>query len=387
MDFNALRLKYHGDPVKMDEILQAECRHKCARKLPRTLSHDGFRFPSTALAEMATAEPVADFHARMIDGASTVLDMTLGLAIDAFAMSRRGARLTGIELDPHAAEVACGNAEAVGIDMEIINADSVEWLRNTDRHFDLIFIDPARRDGAGRHFALADCRPDVTAILPLMMEHASRVMIKCSPMIDISRLRADTSADADIVAVGTRRECKELLLTLPGTGSTSAVTVDDSGEIAGTSGHNQPEPLFPTSGAYLLEPFPAVMKAGPSQLLDDMFGTCRIAPSTHLYCSASVPGGFPGQAFRIIEVHDFNKRSASDIARRYGMLNVATRNFPLSAPQLVKKLGVKEGGDYRLFGVTVAQNRKILIITTNDPTDNTPDSAADSSRHQGLHTS
>ncbi|MDE6485080.1 MAG: class I SAM-dependent methyltransferase [Duncaniella sp.] len=377
MDFNALRLKYHGDPAKMEEILQAECRHKCARKLARTLLHDDFRFPSTSLAEMATAEPVADFHARMIRGAGTVLDMTLGLGIDAFAMARMGMRVTGVELDSRAADVARENARALGIEnIEIVNADSVAWLNETDRHFDLIFIDPARRDGSGRHFALADCQPDVTRILPLMLSHAGKVMIKCSPMLDISRLRADTSVSADVIAVGTARECKELLVILPGTGITAAVTVDENGELPATPGDKNVQPASPAPGTFLLEPFPSVMKAGASLLLDDRFGSCRIASSTHLYCSATVPEGFPGEAFRIIEVHDFNKRSCSDISRRYGMLNVATRNFPLSAPQLVKKLGVKEGGEFRLFGITAADHRKYLIITANEPTDSAARNAA-----------
>lgn len=363
MDFNALRLKYHGDAVKMEEILQAECRHKCARKLPRTLLHEDFRFPSTALAEMATAEPVADFHARLAGDAATVLDMTFGLGIDAFAMARRGAAVTGIELDSHAAEVARGNACALGLDVEIVNADSVEWLRRSDRRFDLIFIDPARRDGPGRHFALADCAPDVTAILPLLLDRARRVMIKCSPMLDITQLRAETMPDADVVVTGTRRECKEVLLILPGSGLTRAVTVDDEGEIPPTRGTVSPIPSAPEPGAWLLEPYPAVMKAGAAGLLDGCFGSCRLAPSTHLYCTAAVPEGFPGEAFEIVEVMEFNKRSVKEIGRRSPMLNVATRNFPLTAPQLVKKLGIKEGGDHRLFGVTTASGHRLLIIT------------------------
>lgn len=363
MDFNALRLKHHGDPAKMEEILQAECRHKCARKLPATLQCDAFTFPSTTLAEMATAEPVADFHARLAGDAATVLDMTFGLGIDAFAMARSGAAVTGIELDSHAAEVGAANAAALGIDMEIINADSVEWLGNTDRRFDLIFIDPARRDGSGRHFALADCLPDVTTILPLMLDHASRVMIKCSPMLDITQLRAETRQDADVIAVGTRRECKEVLLILPGSGTTRAVTVDEHGEIPLTQGTDSPRPSTPVPGARLLEPYPAVMKAGAAALLDSRFGTCRLASSTNLYCTTDVPAGFPGETFEIVEVVDFNKRSISDVGRRYPMLNVTTRNFPLTAPQLVKKLGVKEGGDHRLFGVTDSSGHRIMIIT------------------------
>ncbi|MDE5954098.1 MAG: hypothetical protein K2G72_05395, partial [Duncaniella sp.] len=66
-DFNRLRLKYHGNPSMMDEILQRECRYKTSAKLPETLKCEGFRFPSLAVAEMATSDAVANLHSDMID--------------------------------------------------------------------------------------------------------------------------------------------------------------------------------------------------------------------------------------------------------------------------------------------------------------------------------
>lgn len=63
-DFNKLRLKHHGDPQKLHEILQMECRHKCAKKLASTLEEcPEFIFPSLSLAEMSTSDDVAAIHA------------------------------------------------------------------------------------------------------------------------------------------------------------------------------------------------------------------------------------------------------------------------------------------------------------------------------------
>ncbi|WP_304589755.1 hypothetical protein [uncultured Duncaniella sp.] len=44
-------------------------------------------------------------------------------------------------------------------------------------------------------------------------------------------------------------------------------------------------------------------------------------------------------------------------------MNVATRNFPLSAPQLAAKLKIKEGGDRMIFGTTVPDGSRLLIVT------------------------
>lgn len=128
-DFNRLRLKYHGDPEKMDEILQRECRYKTASKLPETLTCAAFRFPSLAVAEMATSDAVAAIHAAMIPEGSQVLDMTCGLGIDSFRFARKAARVTAVELDHAAYTAACHNAAALGLsNVRVIKGDSIAWL-------------------------------------------------------------------------------------------------------------------------------------------------------------------------------------------------------------------------------------------------------------------
>ncbi|MDE6371837.1 MAG: hypothetical protein K2K92_10170, partial [Duncaniella sp.] len=96
-------------------------------------------------------------------------------------------------------------------------------------------------------------------------------------------------------------------------------------------------------------------------------GYAKIHPMTHLYVSDTVEPDFPGVSYGIIEVLDFNKRVIRDLKQRFPKVNVAVRNFPISAPELVRKLGCKEGGDDTLFAATLLDGRRVLILARRLP--------------------
>lgn len=371
MDFNKLRLKYAGNAEKMDEILQAECRYKTARKLPDTLACEEFRFPSLAVAEMATSDAVAREHCRLVSPGDRVLDMTCGLGIDTFAFARAGCDVTAVELDSVTAREIVHNAAALGLDeIRIINGDSVRWLEeNTCESFDTIFIDPARRDNRGRHFALADCAPDVTSCLDLLLARCRRLVIKSSPMLDIAAVRRELPVGQSTLLIGTRSECKELVTVIPGDGSITCITLlsdnrrneftfDPADEAAATTVLG-----IPAAGGFLYEPYPAVMKSGAVKLLSTRFRVSKLHTNTHLYYSPAPVPDFPGDEFFIEDIIPFDKKGIKNVAARYPVINVATRNFPLSAPDLARRLKIKDGGDRKLFGTTVSNSERVMIIS------------------------
>ena len=366
VDFNKLRLKYHGDAEKLEEILQMECRHKCAGKLSVTLQCEKFIFPSLALAEMSTSDDVAVIHAGMVGTGLSVLDMTAGLGIDTFHFAGNGCHVTAVELSPDAIRCLRSNASSLGLDdrVEIIEGDSVAWLADNNRHFDVIFIDPARRDDSGRHFSLGKCVPDVTSSLPLLMSRCDRLIIKASPMMDISAAVKDFGiAGCDVTVIGTTRECKEVVLTLTeeiiknNAIRVRCITVGQ-GEYIGKNDYNH-EYGIPGKGKYLLQPYPAVMKGTGGRV----GGYAKLHPATHLYVSDELCPEFPGWNYPITDVIPFNKSGIKSVREKYPKINVATRNFPLTAPELVKKLKVIEGGDNMLFGAILNDGSKAMIIT------------------------
>ena len=383
-DFNKLRLKHHGDKEKLWEILQEECRFKTAKKLPETLKNPDFVFPSLAVAEMATSDAVADVHVSMITEGESVLDMTCGLGIDAFHLARKASTVTTVEIDHESFEAALHNsATAANGNVTVVEADSIKWLEKNNKKFDVIFIDPARRDSVGRHFALKDCQPDVTAALPLLLSRCKRLIIKCSPMLSIDAAAKELGVDCDVTIIGTAKECKEVVFILPGSLSESdepeqngnktnthtrtikSVTIGHPDFEYTSAADREAELEFanPQPGGYLYEPYPSVMKGGGYRALAQRFGIGKPHPNTHLYYSPTVIENFPGERFRIADIIPSSKQAYRDFAKQYPKINVATRNFPLSAPELVKKLRVKEGGENMVFGTTVTNGDKVLVVT------------------------
>ncbi len=374
-DFNKLRLKHHGDAAMMHEILQRECRYKTASKLPRTLRCDGFTFPSLAVAEMATSDAVADVHADMIPSDASILDMTCGLGIDSFRFAEKASAVTTVELDPQTYAAASHNVRALGLDnVTVVNGDSIEFLIASDTLFDVIFVDPARRDSSGRHYAFKDCSPNIIPSLELILSKCKLLIIKASPMIDIKGAVKELGRDCSVTVIGTRKECKELVFIInsssPASGNpkileAECVTIGYSPYKFTPDEESQAEPTFatPKIGSYLYEPYPAVMKGGGMRLLSERFGVGKLHPNTHLYTSVEAIDNFPGEIFEIIDIQPFSKQGIKAVAAKYPKINVATRNFPLPAPQLASKMKIKEGGDMMLFGLTASDNSRLLVIT------------------------
>jgi len=358
VDFAKLRLKHHGDPAKMQEILQMECREKTRRKLPTLSALDGFIFPSLAVAEMSTSEDVAEIHAAMAQDGAVAVDMTAGLGVDAFAMARRGCRVTAFEIDSNTAEALRSNIAMLGLDIKAVEGDSLEWLAdNTADKVDCIFIDPARRDSKGRHYALKDCHPDVTAIMPRLLERGRRVVVKTSPMVNLNELDA---FGAEVAVIGTKTECKEVVFILGENvvaGRVSCITVGNPPYVLDKD--REQTYALPSEGMYLLEPSPAVMKAGGEVKMESVN---KLHPFSHLYVSEEIPAGFPGEARRIAEIIPFDKKNIRSLRERWPKVNVCSRNFPLSAPDLAKRLKITEGGTAKLYGTTLKDGQLTMII-------------------------
>lgn len=112
-------------------LTQVQARHKARGKLgPLPERCPEFLFPSALLAEQCTAWAVARFNAQamgIVPGTS-LLDITFGLGLDAFAAAEAGARVIGVDIDAKAARAGRHNAAALGLDVCVHCADAIEWM-------------------------------------------------------------------------------------------------------------------------------------------------------------------------------------------------------------------------------------------------------------------
>lgn len=360
-------------------VEQIECRRKTSRKLPVFLKEAEFLFPSTLSAEQATHQCVASYHSMLAGDAKRIADLTAGLGIDAFTLARGGAEVTAIELDTRRAKALRHNSSLHGMpDIRVIEGDCMEWLKTAgSAKFDLLFVDPARRDSNNeRVYFLSDCLPNIVDEFESMLDVAERIMVKASPIIDITSAVRQLPGITDIHIVCVEGECKEVLLIASrhavdnvGICVVDLAQTDDasvkiksewsckSRDIQRVAPVAETDDLQP--GYFIYDPNAGMHKLNCAGNLCRSFnGLMKLSNNTDLYVSPEAHYNFPGRIFRIDALP-----SKKDIKKLKGKkMEVAVRNYPMAAAELLRKLGLKQGGDDFIFGASVGRHEKPMLI-------------------------
>lgn len=307
---------------------------------------------------------------------SSMVDLTGGFGVDFSYLARGFSQATYVERQRHLCDLAEHNMAALGLDQaRIVCGDGVEYLRQMDP-VDFIYLDPARRDEHGsRTYAIEDCTPNVFELRDLLLAKSQYTLVKLSPMLDWRKAVADfdgTVREVHIVATG--NECKELLLVLgqqvhEEPSAPRVFCVNDNQRIdydsaAYTQGLRIGGKPLPEAKNYLYEPNASIMKAGCFDLVEERFGVTQVGPSSHLFVSATPVADFPGRGFAIEAIGGMNKKDIKRLLNGTKQANIAVRNFPLTAPQLRKKLKLADGGPVYLFGTTMQGCDHVLLRTS-----------------------
>lgn len=345
-------------------------------------------------AESDTQEAKADL--RMSDSGESdtlvakraMVDLTGGFGVDFSYLARGFSQATYVERQRHLCELAEHNMAALGLDQaRIVCGDGVEYLSQMDP-VDFIYLDPARRDEHGsRTYAIEDCTPNVLELRDLLLAKSRFTLVKLSPMLDWRKAVVDfDGAVREVHIVATGNECKELLLVLGRPAQANARdSVDGAGSYRRLAPHvfcvNDDQRIdydsakytqglriggkpLPDAKRYLYEPNASIMKAGCFDLVEERFGVTQIGPSSHLFVSEQQIADFPGRGFAIEAVGSMNKKDTKRLLNGMKQANIAVRNFPLTAPQLRKKLKLADGGTVYLFGTTMQGGGHVLLRTS-----------------------
>ena len=359
--------------VDMTVALQQIAGRQVARtKVPSWAAIDGIVYPPHLSLEQCSSEKTARYKAALVEGCS-LTDLTGGLGVDFAFMAQGLDHATYVERQPHLCEMARHNLPLLGLpEAQVVCGDGVEHLKHMNE-VDTLYLDPARRDAAGnRVYGLADCTPDVSVLAPDLLSKAHTVIIKLSPMLDLHQaLRQLPHVEqAHIVAV--HGECKEMLVVMRRghNGDVAVHCVNDEQSFhytLGQEGASAPiwDETLPMQGLWLYEPNAAIMKAGCHDLVAARLGLQVMSHDSHLMVADHLIENFPGRVFRIDTISTMNKRELKALLQGITHANVAVRNFPLRAPDLARRLKVKDGGDCYLFGTTTATKKHIIIKCTS----------------------
>ena len=356
-------------------VAQITARRQIKEKLPTWYQQEQLLFPAKIAAEQCSSEQTALYKQQLVTEGDTLCDLTGGLGIDSYYFSRRVKQVYYIERFPSYCEVARANMATLGArNVAVLEGDSTQWLDQLPA-IDVFYVDPARRgEGNKRMFALSDCEPDLTQLLPRLLAKAPRVIAKLSPMADLRQTLALLPTTQAIHILSVKNECKELLFVIGREPRESAVPIhcvhltkqaaSDECFVCSLEAEQQAAShLATTLRRYLYEPNASVLKAGAFKQVACQFPVEKLQVSSHLYTSDHYLDRFPGRRFEVEEVIPFHSKSCKQLAGQSLQANVTTRNFPLTVEALRKKCRIREGGDIYLFATTGPKEEKLLIRT------------------------
>lgn len=378
IDEDLSRFILKGSPfenVTVRELaIQINGFQKAKSKLPSWYKAEGIIFPPNLNLEQTSSEVTAKYKASLVDG-KKIVDITGGLGIDTYYFSERFAEVFHLELNPELSEIATHNFEMLGKkNIKSISGDGLDFLRVTNEVFDWIYLDPARRDDqGGKVFLLEQCTPDVPGNLDLFFQKSDNILIKTSPLLDLSAGMKELRNLAEIHIVSVKNEVKELLWILKRghTGNILIKTINIQKKniqyFQGNYSFEQKKVPLSFPGKYLYEPNPAVMKSGLFAEVALQTGTSKLQVNSHLYTADQLVN-FPGRRFEIIEILPYSQKLKKHQA--FKKANVTIRNFPKQVAGIRKEMKIADGGEDYLFFTTNLNNDKIVLVCKKTDPDN-----------------
>lgn len=353
-------------------LQQIEGRERTADKLPTFASIPDWWYPVRLSCEQCSSELTARYKASLLSPLALgegkeerFLDLTGGYGVDTYFLSEQFSHTDYVEQNEELCRIAAHNfalsqkskVERQKLSIAIHNTTAEDFLLSSpcgEAGWGLIFLDPARRDSHGsKVFRLEECTPNVVELLPTLLAHSKRLLIKLSPMLDLTQAVTSLSqVNWDIHIVAIKNEVKEVLLLSGGTGQITTIDLAQKDQaFVFTREEEQHCGLDIRDGKlanYLYEPNAAILKAGAYKLVAQRFGLHKLDVNTHLYTSLQFIENFPGRVWRITEKQNLKQA------------NVLTRNYPLTPEQLKKKLHLRDGGTAFVIGCRVAGKPTLL---------------------------
>ena len=385
-----------------------QCSSELTAKYKRNIS----RKVAESQSEV-TSDTICENLCQSVVETKTLADLTGGMGVDTAFLSDNFDETIYIEAQEELCELARHNFKVLNKSIKVVNAKAEDFLTQCGK-VDCIYLDPARRDEYGRKMvSLHDCSPDVAELQDLIFEKSNTLIVKLSPMLDIDIIKKELKNIKEIHIVAVRNECKELLVVCQQTTDNSqqtscnnllsAIDLRENWRFNFTEEEEQNANVSFADeiGKYLYEPGVACMKAAPFRLLSQRFNIKKLHRNSHLYTSDELVTDFPGRIFEVINVVNFDKKTknslvvscqlsaissqskagtstnsvtgivpelvegeVSRIMARSSQpkVSIAVRNFPLSAEELRKQLGFKDGDDFYIFGTTMKGEKKIIVL-------------------------
>ena len=365
----ALSANKYPDVDILYAINQIKGKRSIQHKIPSWYKNQEIIFPVHLSVEQCSSEITASFKSSLLQG-ETLVDLTGGFGVDTAFLSSNFKKVAYVERNADLCQIAEHNFSVLGCsNIHVFNSDAVDYLNKMD-NVDCIFIDPARRSATGKKTVVfSDCEPNIVDLLPILLKKSKSILIKTSPMLDITKALSELKNVNSVYVLSVENECKELLFLLNERQNQTEISCLNflknnlCQHFSFTNEEEQNSACLYTNvpGIYLYEPNTSILKAGAFKTLSSRFNLKKLHPNSHLYTSNILCADFPGRIFFIDACFSFNNQQIKTHLSDIKKANITVRNFPDTVESLRKRLKLSDGGDVYLFATTLSDNKKVIL--------------------------
>lgn len=359
-DLHSLLLKKSPfEEVTMQELVQQIQGLQIGKKKFPSFIKEGVVFPPKLNLEQTSSENTALYKAQQIKG-ERWLDLTSGLGIDSFFMGQKFSSRTLVEQNEDLVPIVEHNFKVWEKPVQVLNVQLEDFLTHNQDTYDVVYLDPARRDQSKRKvFLLEDLSPNILEIYDQLLSIGKIVVIKLSPLIDLHYLIEVLPEAFKIEILSVKNEVKEVVVYLRKESATEPkihcinLESKDAEFSFYLSEEKEIELHYHEVQKFLYLPNSSIAKAGAFKTMAKMFNLNKLQANSHAYTSNILLNDFPG---RIWEVEEINNKQI----KKGEYYNIITKNYPVKPEDLKKKFKTKDGGaDYLIF-TEDTKGKKIL---------------------------
>lgn len=365
----ALRNSFKWSNDFLKEVLnQYQILKKMATKLPQWHTNENVLGASLLNMEQCSSESVSTYKFKRLNGKSAV-DLTGGFGVDTYHLSKKFNKVTYCETNKPLFDIVKYNFKALGVtNVNFLNISAEEFLETTNLQFDLIYLDPDRRNEDNKKLVLLhNLSPNLIDINELLLSKAQKTLVKLSPILDISQAAKQVKGLQSVEILAQKNEVKELIFAFNKIGTEADLSIQatqlgpDKIETFTFNREDevQAKPFYSEPKKYLYEPNAAIMKAGGFKLVSVKYNLGKISRHSHYYTSENLISNFQGKGFQVNEVKPFSSKAMKGF--KNDQFNILSRNFPMKPETIAQKYRLKKGGERYLIFTQNHKNEKIIL--------------------------
>ena len=357
-------------------LQQVEGRQRTHDKLPTFAQIEDWWYPVRLSCEQCSSEATARYKAAIIrqlgEKQDILIDLTGGYGVDTYFLSEQTVQAHYVERNEELCRIAQHNFQIANKQIHVHNTSAEDFLAQYSmagsvssdvKKEVVVYLDPARRDAhGGKVFRIEDCEPNIIKILPPLRAISSTILIKFSPMLDITSALQSLGNEWDVHVVALHNEVKEIIF-VTGNNRIHAVNILHEGNDQFSFTRSEEKSALCAMAdcicEYIYEPNAAIIKAGAFRLVSERYQLHKLDHNTHLYTADQLIEDFPGRVWKVIAQPIKNQRDIAALGIQRAA--ILTRNYPLTPEELRKKFKLQESDSHFLIGARIATKPTLIL--------------------------